>query len=787
MNKQSSGALAQLLWETNARILMKPSSALILDQDGIILLHRAQDGWRVIGQADPTDPDLDQKMKYLRRTALDLAGGKFATKLVIPNSQILYTRLDVPPANGDRLASDLRAALEGLTPYDVDQLAFDWQENSPGKIDFAVVAEETLAEAEAFAEYHKFNPLCFVSIPDEGAFEGEPSFGQCAAAHRLLSPGAKVEANAAPIDVKALIARYDEDQAGVDTPEHQDAVTARDSEKPQDPTPTFATRRAGTDNPDEAAPAAPLDLKFVAPQLADDRPAASLWPHPADTSSPPATGGPAFSSTRMQTSPGGAAAASLPIPQEPPDRPPLAVTKQETAEAAPKSEPFLGEALKPANTPSPAKKVTAQQRPQNLTPSAPKSAPPERSNANPMLFAGLVAVLAVVVALGIAWWLRGDEQASISTEADFVAEGTRASTAAPSDPLTLIEPLDDAATAGGAVATLGAPETPALAGGTAIEPAAPDLGSLPAVTQSGILQLSPEVAAPADADRIDRLYVASIDRVVLTYDAIALPAEQLAPSDVALPVQPLPPSADTTFVFDENGLVVPTPGGTLSPEGIRVYAGAPTVVPLVRPGTSITTTTAALSPERLEALSRIVPLARPENLAEGTERAQNSGLSLAELRSIRPMPRPAAVARVAELIARQAPTEQAVLASLTPAPRPGNLRGATPAPTSTAPAATAPAAAPSQTAVAPRQRVPSGASVAQAATIDNGLALHTVNVIGIYGTAKQRRALVRLANGRIVMVSVGERLDGGRVAAINETTLVYVKSGRNIALNVPNG
>ena len=89
--------------------------------------------------------------------------------------------------------------------------------------------------------------------------------------------------------------------------------------------------------------------------------------------------------------------------------------------------------------------------------------------------------------------------------------------------------------------------------------------------------------------------------------------------------------------------------------------------------------------------------------------------------------------------------------------------------------------------MAPRSQVPSGATVSQAATIDNAIRLRAVNVIGIYGTARQGRALVRLANGRIFMVSVGERLDGGRVAAISDNSLVYVKSGRNITLEVPSG
>jgi hypothetical protein len=46
---------------------------------------------------------------------------------------------------------------------------------------------------------------------------------------------------------------------------------------------------------------------------------------------------------------------------------------------------------------------------------------------------------------------------------------------------------------------------------------------------------------------------------------------------------------------------------------------------------------------------------------------------------------------------------------------------------------------------------------------------------------------VRLPSGRFVTVEVGDRLDGGRVAAIGDDSLQYIKDGENITLEVPNG
>ena len=46
---------------------------------------------------------------------------------------------------------------------------------------------------------------------------------------------------------------------------------------------------------------------------------------------------------------------------------------------------------------------------------------------------------------------------------------------------------------------------------------------------------------------------------------------------------------------------------------------------------------------------------------------------------------------------------------------------------------------------------------------------------------------MRLSNGRYKKVQVGDRIDGGKVAAIGDQELRYVKSGKNIVLKLPKG
>ena len=83
--------------------------------------------------------------------------------------------------------------------------------------------------------------------------------------------------------------------------------------------------------------------------------------------------------------------------------------------------------------------------------------------------------------------------------------------------------------------------------------------------------------------------------------------------------------------------------------------------------------------------------------------------------------------------------------------------------------------------------LPSRANVAKEATVKNAIHLSAINLIGVYGSNSDRRALVRLKSGRYVKVQIGDRLDGGRVAAIGSGELKYVKSGRNVTLKMPTG
>ena len=71
------------------------------------------------------------------------------------------------------------------------------------------------------------------------------------------------------------------------------------------------------------------------------------------------------------------------------------------------------------------------------------------------------------------------------------------------------------------------------------------------------------------------------------------------------------------------------------------------------------------------------------------------------------------------------------------------------------------------------------------ATIKKILGFQEINLIGVAGNDLERSALVKLLDGEIIKLSVGDNLNGGRVVDISAVTLTYLKSGQSITLKLP--
>lgn len=855
---------------------MKPSFALLLSHDGLVLSHRASDGWLRIGEVALASPDVMGELAALRDTALSLAKehklGPLWTKLVLPNSEILYDTISVEGITSPDYDAVIRERLDGRTPYAMHELCYDYVVNH-AEAQVAVVARETLAEAEAFAIEHGLDPICFAAVPPKGAFAGEAMFGTTQIAAEILAPSEKLERDMAPV---VLVG----DAIPGDSADPQAQPPAPKLSQPSpEPTPQEPDTNV-------AAPATPGPTDAGSTELA-----AKATPSAAK---PGKTPPPKFASARTKAPSGARTTAPTVTSPNPPSEITKAAPDAKVAQPA-KAPPGAAQLSDPA-----ARRAVAAARSKGaLVKDAPLDTPAisaSKRAARPVGLILTVGLLAVLLLVGVvAAVLDSDDTAQAPTvappaastadvtdpnrpaatelaarapdpsepEAETAAVGTAAVADVPS-PEVIPQPvpsqppvvaMTEGPQQGDSPATrtvsrfdaVPTPEEAAEGEEAAVEnsPAPPEApsqialappGNLPVAADitdaetlaeaarpglietetryaaSGIWQRSPDPLRAPSPTNADDLYLATLDREITIEDALALPDYRDA-RDLR-PVSPQPPIAPgQVFELDTDGQVTPTPDGALTPNGVLVFS-EPDVRPSPRPRITPATTAEDLA---LNTLSGIRPPPRPQNVPELQERNQLDGRSRAELSAIAPPARPPSIQELAAAEAAPADADVvppgAMAASPAPESRPrdfaqtvariraasatraasgsetrsGAASASLAASGGTASAPTSQPTAPQETQRSSAPTIPTTASVARQATIENAMPLNRINLIGVYGTPNSRRALLRLASGRYVKVEVGDRVDGGKVAAIGETSLQYTRGGRNITLEMPRG
>ena len=811
---------------------MKPNFALSLSFEGIRLLHREPHDWGLVGEVGLDSPDLSADLAVLRGKAEALRDGPINTKIIVPNDQIKYLDVDAGDMDKSTLQAAVLQALDGATPYSVDELAFDFANNG-AKIHIAAVARETLAEAEAFAVEHAFNPLGFVAIPDPAIFPGEPNFGPSLAANGasfesdtaaivVTGPAAPVPVAAPALEAPVVAAPESPATAPAPQPSPEPAPVGFASVRKADPVGSAPTPKLS--GADRTAAAAPLATPALGGASHAEVPSAA----PAVTGKSTAALDEAAVQIEAHGLRPGAADAPAGFATAPIVPPASEIAAPITSEAAPKKTAditaklsgFAGlaaaaagtgaaklKALKPAKTaatpvadPIPAPKDSVDpvdEETQRMTVFGARKPAKRKAKGKPAIkigvkprFLGLIltsllllflvtvaAWASVYLDTGLARFFGGNRSEAVLATLPEPVEDDRAQDAPQAIEMAALD-IDDMAadTLTDADSVLPQPQLAPVLSPEEVEAR---------YAATGIWQASPEQPLPPANIGVDDVYEASIDAEVSTHDAIALPGRAIAAGDATPRTPGVPPPPGTTFDVGADGLIVAVPNGALTPEGVLVFSGKPVVVPPAIPErlAALRQQQAVSVETTVETVSTLRPRLRPSDLIETNERANLGGISISELAQKRPRVRPA-TEKPPEVIDAPA-TALAIASSPKPANRPGNFARIVKRAERVAPEEQE---ATRVASVAPRvikPRNPTTTSVAKAATVRNAINLRRVNLIGVYGKPSSRRALVRLSSGRYKKVKVGDRIDGGRVAAIGETQLRYTKGGRNVVLNMP--
>ncbi len=766
---------------------MKPNFALNLSHEGISILHRTKIGWMCVGDVSLDDPALSDQLAVLRKTAADLESGGVTTKLVIPNSQILYTEVHAPGPNTKAQIVQIRHGLEGKTPYSVEDLVFDWRSNGQSA-QVAVVSRESLKEAEAFAIQHGFNPVSFVAIPEYDSFDGEPFFGPTEHSKSLLDYGDQVEPDAGQMIVLGSgrpNGKSTEHPIEVDAPDRQrDSLASQRSNQPA---------RSGNGSQPLTTEPAPGDGQFGHRQVTAHQP----W----------ADGGGAVSLTVRENQ----GLTRMPITSsrivDPGDR------RDSTGSAERRSEGHKPHSARSGQgTPSdlPGRYGKLGPASSNTGPGQGRfefghKRPDDSRRLSHLMIILLTLILVIAMCVGLVLWLSPGQIETKSSRFWQLEDSPQTA----SDSLTPALNDHESLQAPGEVTSVRAitgsfpahSDTEVLI--TGIPRNLPDASQSPPPDR--ILQAPPSLAEsertyaltgiwPLDPDRpstmtgnghMGDIYVPSVDRIALPQISATGPDNSILATGPDLSQAPTRMKTDEFATYwlgmvddvptgsSEHGLNAPdhldyaatTPGATAIPSQL-----APTQIALTEsnpvPRSNVQSSASPKGP--LETRLDDGQLRSPE---DGTATKSAGQSPVPELES------PADVSRLAAAVSPR-PTARPKglgLASIHPQSVAGNRSGAS-----------MPNRQTGTVSSGKSQSTPTNAPAAKAATQRDAISLARINLIGTFGSTGDRHALVRLRSGRFIKnIEVGDRLDGGRVTAIGAGELHYVKNNRSITLRLP--
>lgn len=757
---------------------METRWGLDLDMSAVRLMRRDGDEWVEKAVEKIDSPDIEERLIRLIEPIEDDA----AVMLFLPREQILFTSAELDASNETQ--AQIEQAMEGRTPYSLDELSVDWEIEQNNTVRIAAIARDTLDEAAAFAEVRNLKIAGYSTLfagedfPRFPVFDGPDLVAEAEKpiAEPVPFTTARVPSRPPEPSVAAAAAAATAKARLTPTPTSSDLSNRQKSEPVvmvEDETPVVQVK----------APQAPLDpgLPISAPnappRVRTDIAAASVSVHAASLTPPQAKLNSRKVSPIVSTAAVFAIALLLTIGVAVlvwnylPMRPTTTVDAPVDTGALPKA---LVEEETPTTELVPETDVAAIPSPEEQTP-APEIAPAED----------------VVVA----------------TEPE---PETETEPSEPSQPIAEIAPLDVVPSVTDDIAQFSDAEIEDLLtvslGKLAQAPTATEIAPLPAMPEDALPSVDLNTPFPNAPPEFANILKSS------PFQGPEPDVENTA-NDVYFSAFELPNNSGDAIALPNSGQFI---AGVLPNVTGEVAAAPEAAQPSNNPVASAVEQALAdalagpagmIPTDLARSLTDRAPRARPERFSEDIERQQFGGRTRAELGNLRPPAKPES----AQIAARQEIPEiidNATQSASAPKLRPANManlvaaaRVQQEAERVTASAAlrspdtsgaieaalednAEPAARPAQ----PQGlNIPTTASVARQATIENAIRLNRINLVGVYGAPSNRRALVRLSSGRYVKVQVGDRVDGGTVAQITDSALFYRKGNRTLSLEIPKG
>ena len=149
---------------------METRWGLDLDMSAVRLMRRNGENWVEENHEKIDSPDIEDRLKSL----IEPVEAGAAVMLFLPREQILFTSVELDAAKPPR--EQIERAMDGRTPYALDELSIDWETESGNTVRVAAIARDTLDEAAAFAEVRDLRIAGYSTLFSGADFPRLPRF-----------------------------------------------------------------------------------------------------------------------------------------------------------------------------------------------------------------------------------------------------------------------------------------------------------------------------------------------------------------------------------------------------------------------------------------------------------------------------------------------------------------------------------------------------------------------------------------------------------------------------------
>lgn len=217
----------------------KTKYAVDLSNDGMSLWHRdAGRAWKLLGKVALNTENFSAEIERLKNEQATNSDGNLIAQVRIPDSEVFVSDIDLDGAKGAEITPAVNAFLAKHTPYASHDLVFDLANKpSEDKTYVAAITKETMAEARDFIADYGFEAAYYTTKLDKNDFPRNPRFYDAKKPAAVTEPSVKPE-NPSPVKTTPKA-----DVTGKETP----ALNGLSAEKPD----TLHAGKPSLDAPDK--------------------------------------------------------------------------------------------------------------------------------------------------------------------------------------------------------------------------------------------------------------------------------------------------------------------------------------------------------------------------------------------------------------------------------------------------------------------------------------------------------------------------------------------------------